>query len=105
MGKINDSRSARAYAEQVAAHRGWVVNPESSLTDTIVDGLATQTRRFGKPYCPCRDIDGNEGDQDVICPCAYASADIGQSGQCFCGLFLALGKDPSTVGSIPERRP
>jgi len=105
MPKLNDAAAARRYAEQVARHRSWVVNPDAALTDTILDGLATQSQRFGKPFCPCRDVDGTDTDQDVVCPCRYASDDIAEHGQCYCGLFLAAGKDPQTVGSIPERRP
>ncbi len=103
--KLSDPAAVREYARKVAAHRGWVVNPDSTLTDPILDGLATQAGRFGKPFCPCRDIDGGKADQDVVCPCVYSAADISEAGQCFCGLFLSPGKDPKTVGSIPERRP
>jgi ferredoxin-thioredoxin reductase catalytic subunit len=102
---LSDPPAARAYALQVAKHRGWVLNPDAALTDPIVAGLATQAARFGKPYCPCRDVDGGEADRDIVCPCAYAPADIAEFGQCFCGLYLAPGKDPASVGSLPERRP
>jgi len=105
MTRLTDPAAARDYALQVARHRGWVLNPDAGLTDPVVAGLATQAARYGKPYCPCRDIDGTDADQDVICPCLYASDDIAECGQCFCGLYLAPGKDPKTVGSIPERRP
>jgi len=103
--KLTDPQAARQYAEQVAVHRGWVLSPDRALVDPIIEGLATQAKRFGKPFCPCRDIDGGEADQDIVCPCVYAQADIAECGQCYCGLFLAVGKDPKTVGSIPERRP
>lgn len=93
------------YTEQVARHRGWVVNPDRALVGPIHEGLAVQHRRLGKPYCPCRDVDGGDADRDIVCPCAYAEADIAAHGQCYCGLFLAPGKDPGSVGSIPESRP
>ncbi len=96
---------ARRYAQQVARHRGWVVNPDESMTATLVEGLARQSSRFGRPYCPCRDVDGVEADRDVICPCVYAAADINEHGQCYCALFLSPLKDPKAVQSIPERRP
>jgi ferredoxin-thioredoxin reductase catalytic subunit len=105
VSKIDDAAAAKQYADQVARHRGWAVNPDSGLTDTIIDGLAVQSKRFGKPFCPCRDVEGTDADQDVVCPCRYAADDIAEYGQCYCGLFLALGKDPQAVGSIPERRP
>jgi len=93
------------YVRQVAAHRKWIVNPDSLFVQPIVAGLAQQASRLGKPYCPCRDADGGESDKDIVCPCAYAEADIQEWGQCYCGLFLGLGRDPKLVSSIPERRP
>lgn len=101
---LADPEAARAYAVQVARHRGWVVNPDAALVDPIVAGLATQARRLGRPYCPCRDVDGTPEEADLICPCAYARADIDEFGQCFCGLYLAPAQDPRSVASIPERR-
>jgi ferredoxin-thioredoxin reductase catalytic subunit len=103
--KLSTPQAAGDYAQIVASHRGWVVNPDSSLTGPIIEGLMTQSMRYGKPYCPCRDVDGGDSDRDIICPCVYSAADIAEYGQCFCGLFLGLEKLPKTVGSIPERRP
>lgn len=102
---LGTAQGAAAYVRQVAAHRGWVVNPDAALTSPIVQGLATQAARWGKPYCPCRDVEGGEADRDIVCPCVYAQPDVDQWGQCFCGLFLAPEKDPATVASVPERRP
>ena len=104
MSKLSDPLMIRQYIDQIAQHRGWVVNPDTTLTDPICQGMATQVNRFGKPYCPCRDVDGGETDRDIICPCAYAKEDILEAGQCFCGLFLSPTKDAGTIGSIPERR-
>jgi ferredoxin-thioredoxin reductase catalytic subunit len=103
--KSLSAEEARSYAAQVARHRGWAVNPDEGMTATLVGGLSRQSERYGRPYCPCRDVDGLESDADVICPCAYAAADIAEHGQCYCALFLSPLKDPSTVQSIPERRP
>jgi len=103
--KLTDPEAVAGYVRQVAAHRGWVVNPDVPFVQPILAGLATQASRLGKPYCPCRDVDGGETDKDIVCPCAYADADITAYGQCYCGLFLAPGKDGATVVSIPERRP
>jgi ferredoxin-thioredoxin reductase catalytic chain len=103
--RLADPEAARAYARQVAQHRGWVVNADAALVDTVVAGLAAQAGRLGKAYCPCRDVDGTPTEADLVCPCAYAQADIDEFGQCFCGLYLSNGKDPRTVSSIPERRP
>lgn len=103
--RLSDPGAARAYAVQVAHHRGWVLNADDSFTGSVVAGLAAQAKRLGKPYCPCRDVDGAPAEADLICPCAYAQADIDEFGQCFCGLYLAPAKNPRSVSSIPERRP
>ena len=105
MADLKDPAKVRDYVLQVARHRGWVLNPDEALVGPVVAGLATQSGRFGKPFCPCRDVDGGQSDKDIVCPCAYAPADIDEYGQCFCGLYLSQDKDPGTVGSIPERRP
>lgn len=104
MAKLADAAAARAYADQVARHRGWRVNPDPLLSSDILNGLATQSARFGLPYCPCRDIEGGPEDQDLVCPCPYAVPDLAEHGQCYCGLFLAEGKASADVTSIPERR-
>lgn len=104
MTRLADREEIRKYVDQVAHRRGWVVNADAEFVSPILTGLAAQAARLGKPYCPCRDADGGETDRDIICPCAYASADIEACGQCYCGLFLARGKSPAEVQSIPERR-
>lgn len=105
LSRLANPTEVTRYVDQVAHHRGWKVNPDQDFVAPILEGLATQAARFGKPYCPCRDADGGETDRDIVCPCVYAQPDIEGTGQCFCGLFLAISKDPHTVTSIPERRP
>ncbi len=101
----DEGDAGKAYAAQVASHRGWVVNPDQDLTAHVTQSLAQIARVKGKPYCPCRDAEGQEADHDIVCPCKYATQDIQEYGQCFCGLFLSPLKDPAEVTSIPERRP
>jgi len=103
--RLDTPEAIRAYVAQVARHRSWVLNPDEALTAPVVTGMAAQALRLGRPYCPCRDVDGLPEEADLICPCAWAQADIDQYGQCYCGLYLGAGKDPKTVASIPERRP
>ena len=105
MSKFADLESVRQYALQVANRRGWVVNPDLKFTDVILAGLSSTAVRTGWPYCPCRDVEGEDGNnKDIICPCSYAAADIDEHGQCYCGLYLGKGKNSAEVASIPERR-
>ncbi len=99
------------FVTAVCKHRSWHRNPDSDFTQLIVNGLSTNYNRFGFFQCPCRDGDGDrKADSDIVCPCAYAQADIDEHGQCFCCLFvsesrleeLRIGDSPK---DIPERRP
>ncbi len=99
---------ARAFAEAVANHQGYTVNPDAAFVDALAIGLASNYNRYGYYLCPCRDGDGErEADEDIICPCVYNIPDQREYGHCFCALFMTKefarsGKDPVP---IPERRP
>ncbi|NYT19995.1 MAG: hypothetical protein GKC08_06885 [Methanosarcinales archaeon] len=50
--------------------------------------------RYGKRYCPCRIIKGNEEeDKKIICPCIYLKEEIENDGKCHCELFFKKGAD------------
>lgn len=95
------------FASMVAGKQGWTVNPDREFTDMLVEGLGVNWNRYGYFLCPCRDSEGNrEADKSLICPCAYARADIDEHGHCYCALYLspafaASGKVPQ---GIPDRR-
>lgn len=97
----------RNFVKKAAALKGWVVNPDETFTRNIIQGLERNRATLGCYLCPCRDSSGQkEKDRDILCPCAYAQADLDEYGHCFCALFMtpefaASGKEPS---SIPERR-
>jgi len=99
---------ARRFASMVAEHQGWKLMADPEFLGTLVEGLATNHNRYGYYLCPCRDSLGSpSADEDVICPCEYAQADIEEHGHCFCALyqspaFHARGGEPA---SIPERSP
>ncbi len=98
----------KIFAERVAEHHGWKINPDTEFVRTLLEGLTTNYNRYGYYLCPCRDTSGSrERDKDVICPCIYSKEDIREYGHCYCALFFspefyASGKE---YGPIPERRP
>jgi len=97
----------RQFMINTAKSRGWTLTPDEELKGFLIEGFETNTARYGYLQCPCRDSWGTrEKDADILCPCAYAQADIDEFGQCFCGLYLdeKTGKT-GAGGSIPERRP
>lgn len=96
------------FAEAVANHLGWVLNPDKEFLKSIIEGLAGTWNRFGYFQCPCRDSWGErEKDKDIICPCEYCRPDMAEFGHCYCGLFLTgeFAAKGSPVSPIPERRP
>ncbi|MHA1754827.1 MAG: ferredoxin-thioredoxin reductase catalytic domain-containing protein [Candidatus Odinarchaeia archaeon] len=97
----------RRYVENVAKHRGGIVNSDTEHVGYLIEGLTTNWNRYGYYNCPCRLSKRDRNvDRDIICPCDYAQPDIEEFGHCYCGLFLSKefaisGKE---IGSIPERR-
>jgi len=86
----------------------FYICPDKTLLDDLLDGLVKNEERYAYASCPCRVSSGvKDNDVDIICPCEYREADIGEFGTCYCGLFVSkeISQDPSKLRSIPERRP
>ena len=97
-----------AVRERELRAGGYLLNPDKEDTMTLMEGLVTNTRRYGYPSCPCRIAEGSlELDRDLICPCDYRDADLNDWGACYCALYVtqdwADGKLERRV--VPERRP
>ncbi len=91
-----------------ADKNGYYLCPDEELLDILLDGLATNKKRYGYESCPCRAASGNKVyDNDIICPCEYRDADVDEYGMCYCGLFVSkkVNDNPKLIGPIPERRP
>lgn len=87
---------------------GYHLNPDSGFVKALVEGLFLNQERYGYPSCPCRLASGRkEDDLDIICPCDYRDADLGEYGSCFCALYVteAVLQGNARLASIPERRP
>jgi ferredoxin-thioredoxin reductase catalytic subunit len=79
------------FAAMVAAKQGWVLNPDSEFTQSLVAGLTVNWNRYGYYLCPCRDTEGSrEADASVLCPCSPSRADVDEYGHCFCALYLSV---------------
>jgi ferredoxin-thioredoxin reductase catalytic subunit len=78
----------RADSEKLAKRKGWTLNPNTSITDSIIEGLARNKLMRGKKYCPCRLPSGNSNvDKLFICPCQDAEKDVKMDGHCHCYFF------------------
>jgi len=63
---------------------GYHVNPDMDNTLPLVEGLITNTKRYGYGLCPCRLTGGGrEADLDIICPCDYRDTDLDEYDTCF----------------------
>jgi ferredoxin-thioredoxin reductase catalytic chain len=91
-----------------AKENGYYLCPDKQLFNDLIDGLVTNSNRYGYGSCPCRVASGEKtSDGDIICPCEYRDADVNEYGMCYCGLFVSkeMKNNPSQMGPIPERRP
>jgi ferredoxin-thioredoxin reductase catalytic chain len=87
---------------------GYSLNPEVGFTRELIKGLIFNQRRYGYWACPCRLASGKKAeDLDIICPCDYRDADLGEYGACYCALYVAqtVLTGEKNVSPIPERRP
>jgi len=94
--------------DKEAEASSYHLNPDRAFTMDLVHGLCVNKNRYGYPACPCRLASGDKKeDFDIICPCDYRDADIGDYGSCFCGLYVSedVVKGEKKITSIPERRP
>lgn len=91
-----------------AQQNGYYLCPDKELLNSLLQGIATNTNRYGYGACPCRIASGmKQYDNDIICPCEYRDADVNEFGMCYCGLFVnkELRDNSLKMKPIPERRP
>ena len=105
---MTEKQSIVEAMKRNAKDNGYFLCPDQQLFDDLIDGLSTNTARYGYGSCPCRVASGSKNyDVDIICPCEYRDADVDEYGMCYCGLFVneKVKNNPSLLGPIPERRP
>jgi ferredoxin-thioredoxin reductase catalytic chain len=87
---------------------GYQLNPDKEFTGDLVHSLIVNQQRYGYQACPCRLAAGDkQADLDIICPCDYRDADLGEYGTCYCGLYVSkdVVDGKKAIKMIPERRP
>jgi ferredoxin-thioredoxin reductase catalytic chain len=103
-----DVDSLYATLKKEAEDGGYRFNPDVEFTKNLIRGLLKNEQRYGYRACPCRLASGKRDDDlDIICPCDYRDPDIGESGACYCALYVsdAIAKGEQKVAPVPERRP
>mgnify|MGYP001568636202 CR=1 FL=1 len=74
---------------EYAKNNGFRLNPDRKAVERIVSGLLKNEEKYGKKYCPCRRISGNEAeDSKKICPCFWHKDEIKKDGHCLCNLYV-----------------
>lgn len=82
-------KSMYEWTEKYAKKMGFKLNPDKEALAYVLEGLATRKVKFGRRYCPCRVVTGDEEeDRKIICPCIYHKDEIEQDGKCHCELFF-----------------
>ncbi|MBD3355456.1 ferredoxin:thioredoxin reductase [Candidatus Woesearchaeota archaeon] len=84
-----EKEKLKEFCKTYADDKGFKLQPDPSLLDTIVSGLLRNEEKYGFRYCPCRRVSGNEEeDKKKICPCVFHEQEIKEDGHCKCFLFL-----------------
>jgi ferredoxin-thioredoxin reductase catalytic chain len=77
------------WSDNYAKTNGFKLNPDGKSVERVAKGLLANEQKYGKRYCPCRRISGNqEADAKNICPCIYHRAELEKDGHCLCFLFV-----------------
>jgi ferredoxin-thioredoxin reductase catalytic subunit len=75
--------------DNYAKSNGFRLNPDKKTVERVINGLLLNEKKYGKRYCPCRRVSGNEEeDSKKICPCAFHKEELEKDGHCFCNLFF-----------------
>jgi ferredoxin-thioredoxin reductase catalytic chain len=88
--------------------KGYFFNRDRERVLDILRDLLINKERYGYMSCPCRLASGDrERDKDIVCPCAYRSADVNEYGSCYCNLYVSQkgNEDRTPHAYVPERRP
>jgi ferredoxin-thioredoxin reductase catalytic subunit/rubredoxin len=94
--------------DQEAEAGGYHLNPDKEFARELARSLLVNEERYGYWACPCRQASGlKEDDLDIVCPCDYRDADLGEYGSCYCALYVSdeIAERKKEAGPIPERRP
>ncbi len=94
--------------KKIQEPKGYFFNKDKDLVHELLESLMKNKERYGYMACPCRLTFGErETDKDIICPCKYREADVGEFGACFCGLYVSkeLNEGKLEAQYVPERRP
>ena len=94
--------------KKVQEPRGYYFSDDREHVFGLLEALLENMERYGYMCCPCRlAAEDPEWDRDIICPCAYREADVGEYGSCYCNLYVSEDWKAGRIEHryVPERRP
>ena len=84
-----EKEELKKISEDYADEKGFRLQPDEGLLDTVLGGLIRNQEKHGEVYCPCRRITGDEEqDKKIVCPCIYHEQEVAEDGHCKCLLFF-----------------
>ncbi len=76
------------WIQNYARAKGLRVNPHAMFYTNLKIWIEESRDLYGRQQCPCFEPSGDEGlDMKLLCPCAFAPADVEARGVCHCVLF------------------
>ena len=83
----------KKLSQDHANNKGFRLQPDSAMLDTVFNGILRNQEKHGDLYCPCRRVTGDiEEDKKIVCPCIYHEQEVAQDGHCKCHLFFSKEK-------------
>ena len=80
-------------ARRYVARGPYRLNPDRATVEHVLVGLARNLARYGRAYCPCREVTGDPArDRANLCPCPQHRRDIARRGVCECGIFVRAAR-------------
>jgi ferredoxin-thioredoxin reductase catalytic chain len=101
-------RELQEMLQKTQEPKGYFFNKDQELVSGLMEGLLANKERYGYMCCPCRlSSHEREKDKDIICPCVYREADVGEYGSCYCQLYVSKAWNEGKIPRehVPERRP
>jgi ferredoxin-thioredoxin reductase catalytic subunit len=81
---IDEKKMIKFFLQDFADAEGYELTEKA---DAIIDKLIARNKQYGRYFCPCRRVDEEKENDDIVCPCQYVHEDIAANGKCFCNLF------------------
>lgn len=80
----------RKFVATYVEKGAYELYPEPSVTENVIEGLASNLEAHGRMYCPCANVEDSKAKGSaMVCPCTPHHVDIARQGYCDCALFAS----------------